>query len=346
MVELLIFYLCLALGVSFLCSLVEAAILSLTRAQVAALEKKGRPSGRILRSMKENVDRPLAAILTLNTVAHTFGAAGIGAESLALFGHEWVAVVSIILTVAILVVSEIIPKTLGAAHAGSLAPFTAYCVKGMILFTYPLVVVFQALSRVLSGKSGPSVLTREDLALLAELGQQEGALDEKEYRVLRNLLRLNKIRVSEVMTPRNVALMLPKEMTVADAVEKHGPLRFSRTPIYDGGPDHPVGIALRPRIYEALREGGGGRTLGEIAQPIHAVPEVATVGDVLNEFVKRREQLFLVVDEYGGTAGLVTLEDAIETLLGEEIVDETDFVVDMRQLGAKLLHTRLRGRKP
>ncbi|UCD28949.1 MAG: DUF21 domain-containing protein, partial [Planctomycetota bacterium] len=184
---LLIFYLLLALGVSFLCSLTEAVILSIPRSHVALLAKENRTSGRMLESMKKKIDRPLAAILTLNTIAHTVGAAGVGAQALALFGSEWVAVTSAILTILILVFSEIIPKTLGAVYCTKLAGLTAYIIIVMIILTYPLVVVFQGFSRILASRVKKSRLTREEVALIAELGQAEGALQEKEYHVIHNL---------------------------------------------------------------------------------------------------------------------------------------------------------------
>ncbi len=341
---LLVFYLLLALGVSFLCSLTESGLLSLSRSRVATLVKEGRPTGRILNRMKENIERPLAAILTLNTVAHTIGAAGVGAQAYVVFGSEWIAVTSGVLTVLILVFSEIIPKTLGVVYAGRLAPFTAYTITGMIYLSYPLVIVFQALSRR-PGRGDEQKLTREDFAVIAELGQTEGALHEREYRVIRNLLRLRKVPVGDVMTPRTVVFMLQKEMTVQQALDEHGPLRFARIPVFGDGPDDVDGIVLRHTLSETLREGHGDWAVERIATPIHAVPEKAPLDQVLDEFIRRKSQLFLAVDEHGGTAGIVTLEDAIETLLGTEIMDETDQVADMRKLAGRLFQDKLRGRR-
>jgi len=341
---LLILYLLLALGVSFLCSLTESGLLSLSRARVAAMARAGRPSGRILERMKDNVERPLAAILTLNTVAHTIGAAGVGAQAYVVFGSAWVAATSIVLTILILVFSEIIPKTLGVVYAGRLAPFTAYTITGMIYLSYPLVIVFQNLSRLL-GRRHEQKLTREEFAVIAELGQTEGALLEKEHRVIHNLLRLRKIRVQDVMTPRTVVFMLQKDLTVGQALDQYAPLRFARIPIYGDDSDDVVGVVLRHDLDATLREGRDQCALEEIARPIHAVPEHAPLDGVLDEFVRRRSQLFLAVDEHGGTAGIITLEDAIETLLGAEIVDETDQVTDMRELAGRLFQSKLRGRR-
>jgi CBS domain containing-hemolysin-like protein len=341
---LLAFYLLLALGVSFLCSLTESGLLSLSRSRIAALVKDGRPSGPMLERMKDNIERPLAAILTLNTVAHTIGAAGVGAEAYVIFGSGWVAVTSAILTVLILVFSEIIPKTLGVVYAGRLASFTAYTIRGMIYLTYPLVVVFQALSGLL-GRGHEQKLTREEFAVIAELGQTEGALREKEYRVIRNVLRLRRVRVREVMTPRTVVFMLHRDLTVQEAIDQHGPLRFARMPVYGDGPDDVVGVVFRHALNTAMQEGHGEFPLHEVAGPIHAVPQDAALDQVLDQFIHRKEQFFLAVDEYGGTAGIITLEDTIETLLGAEIVDETDQVEDMRALAGRLFQNKLRGRR-
>jgi CBS domain containing-hemolysin-like protein len=341
---LLVFYLLLALGVSFLCSLTESGLLSLSRSRIAALVKERRPSGPMLERMKDNIERPLAAILTLNTIAHTIGAAGVGAEAYVIFGSGWVAVTSAVLTILILVFSEIIPKTLGVVYAGRLASFTAYTITGMIYLTYPLVVAFQALSGLI-GKRHEQKLTREEFAVIAELGQTEGALREDEYRVIHNVLRLRRVRVRDVMTPRTVVFMLHKDLTVQQALDEHGSLQFARIPVYGEGPDDVVGVVLRHALHTALQEGRGARTLRELATPIHAVPQDAALDRVLDEFIERKEHLFLAVDEYGGTAGVITLEDAIETLLGTEIVDETDQAVDMRAVAGRLFQSKLRGRR-
>jgi CBS domain containing-hemolysin-like protein len=309
---------------------------------VALLAKKGRASGRLLGEMKKNINRPLAAILTLNTIAHTVGAAGVGAQAFALWDQKWVAVTSAVLTILILVFSEIIPKTLGAAYASRLAGFTAYTVQGMIFLTYPLVIVFQALSRFLSRGKTQDRLTREEIDLIVEIGRTEGALQEKETRVIRNLLRLNTITVDEVMTPRTVVFMLQKDLTVKQVVEQFVPLRFARIPIYTSNADDVGGIVHRHQIHQLLSDDQGDAKLTDISKPIRNVPETASIRQVLDDFVRMREHIFQVVDEYGGMAGIITLEDAIETLLDVEIVDETDPVEDMRELGSRILERKLR----
>ena len=331
----LVLYLTLALAISFLCSLLEAVILSVSPAYIATLEKAHPKAGDLLKHLKERIDRPLSAILTLNTTAHTVGAAGVGSEVLELWGHKSVAVASAVLTLLILVVSEIIPKTLGAVHWRRLAPATAYIVRALIIGLYPLVVSLEALSRLLSAKGKRMKFSREEMMSAAQIGHSEGTLQAQENRIIQNILRLQNIRAQDILTPRSVLLAFKRENTVGEVVETHQPIRFSRIPACDTDLDDVTGFVHRYKILQAFSEGQGDLTLEELSQPIHAVPETKDVAGILNEFVQRREHIFLVVDEYGGTAGIITLEDAIETLLGVEIVDEFDTVDDMREFARR-----------
>ena len=341
----LVLYLSLALGISFMCSLLEATILSVSHGHIRALCHKGRKSGRLLQDLKDRIDRPLAAILTLNTVANTMGAAGVGAQVLKLYtncypgeGHagEVVAVASAVLTFLILVFSEIIPKTLGAVYWKQLAPTAGYIIKGLIITIYPLVLLFEALSKLISGKRYRHKVSREEMAAVAEIGKAEGTLQIQETRVIHNLLRLNKVLAKDVLTPRSVLLAFQKDMTVREAVDKHSPIRFSRIPLYSKDLDDISGIVHRYQLLRAYAEERVQMALARLSVPIHAVPETTSVASILDEFLRRQEQVFLVVDEYGGTAGIITLEDAIETLLGAEIVDEFDTVEDMRKLATQI----------
>ncbi len=336
---LLFLYLSLAIGVSFLCSLVEAGILSVRKPQVMVLVNEGKRSGRMLEVMQDNIERPLAAILTLNTFAHTFGAAGVGAESLKIFGDNWVALISVVVTLAILVCSEIIPKTLGAVYANPLAGFTAYTVQGMIWLAWPLVIVLEAMSRRLRG-THEATMTREEIEVVADLGQETGALHARESGVIRNLLQLNRIRVEDVMTPRPVVFQLSKDMTIGEFVDEHESVPFSRILIRGESIDEVIGVVLQRDLHKAGREGRPTARVERFAKPIHAVPMTATVAQAMDQFITRQEHIFLAVDEYGGTAGIITLEDVIETLLGVEIVDETDSVEDMRKLARELAERR------
>jgi len=350
---ILLFYLSLALGVSFICSLLEAVILSVTHGYIRSLVQKGRRSGKLLQDLKDRIDRPLAAILTLNTVAHTVGAAGVGAQVLTMYtnrygeGHtgEVVAVASAVLTFLILVFSEIIPKTLGAVYWKSMAPVAGYGVKGLIVAIYPLVVTFEMLSKLISGKRYQPKISRDEMAAAAEIGKAEGTLQLQETRVIQNLLRLNKIRAKDVLTPRSVLLAYQKEKTVQETVDKHSPIRFSRIPVYGKDLDDITGFVNRYKVLRAYAEGERQAKLKKLSVPIHVVPETKSLASILDEFIRRREQSFLVVDEYGGTSGIITLEDVIETLLGVEIVDEFDTVEDMRKLATQIGERRKESRE-
>ncbi|TWU55339.1 CNNM domain-containing protein [Rubripirellula reticaptiva] len=336
---MLAFYLSLAVGVSFLCSLLEAGILSLPASQIEVLAQSGKKSGLKLRAMKNNIDRPLSAILTLNTIAHTIGAAGTGAQILKIGGSEWVALGSVIITVLILVLSEIIPKSLGAAYAKRLAPFTAWAIQVMIWITLPVIIPLQWISRALGGGHG-AVMTRAEFAVTAELGGTAGVLNPAENLVIRNLLTLGQVTVHDVMTPRPVMFTLSRELTVNQALAQYPEIRFSRIPLHQGNSDHLVGHVTRHAILKASHHEQGERTLGDLMKPLGEVQENESVAAILERMTAQREHIVAVKDEFGGTSGLVTLEDCIETLLGVEIVDETDSVEDMREAARALMARR------
>ncbi len=337
---LLLTYLALALGVSFLCSMLEATLLSVPRSYVAVLVEQGQAAGRKLERMKRDIDRPLAAILTLNTIAHTVGAAGVGAQSAAVFGDPWVGAASAVLTLLILVFSEIIPKRLGTVYAKGLAGFTAWTTGVLITVLMPIVVALEWVNRLVGGRREQTRLSRAELHSIAELGRAEGAVTAGESHVIRNVLALREVEVRSIMTPRKVVFALAEDQPVAQAVDADNPIRFARIPIHSGDLDHITGLVARYAIYEAYSAGQRQRPLKDLARPIHPIPEHASVAHALDQFLQQDTQLFQVVDEYGGTAGIVTLEDAMETLLGEEIVDETDAVVDMQALARQMLQRR------
>ncbi len=325
-------YLLLALGVSFLCSVLEAVLLSVPRAHVAIMVRQGIRAGPWLEQMKHNIDRPLAAILTLNTVAHTVGAAGVGAQAQRVFGEAWVTGISAVLTLLILVLSEIIPKTLGAVYCKPLAAPATTVIQVLVVVGYPFVKLSEAISRIIASRTGPESVSRDEVASMAEIGVVEGTLLDRESRIIRNLLHMENVRISEIMTPRSVTFMMSAHTTIREAIDPLRPLHFARVPLYDSSPDEITGMVHRHNILEAVRRGQTDKTLQELAASLQAVPEQATVANCLDQFLQRQEQLFLVVDEYGGTAGVVALEDVLETLLGVEIVDETDTIPDMREL--------------
>ena len=337
---LLVFYLALALGVSFLCSALEATILTVTPAYIEVMAKEGRRCSTLLRKLKSRIDRPMIAILTLNTVANTAGAAGVGAQVHALWGNQWVALGSGLLTFSILVFSEVIPKTLGATYWKALAPVASYIIVVMIVVLKPLVVMLEIISRLISHQQHSRTVTREEMIAQAEIGRDAGVLRHRESRVIKNLLRMREIRVNDIMTPRKVVQAYPRGLTVREVLQQPSPLPFSRLPIFGKDFDDVVGIVFRHKVLEASARGQGNLTLDQLKAPIQAVPETATVASALEQFIRRQEHMMLVVDEYGGTEGIITLEDAIETLLGVEIVDEFDSVEDMRKLALDLWEKR------
>lgn len=312
--------------------MLEAVLLSLTHSHVGILKKQGHRVGEILDGYKHEVDRPLAAILTLNTAANTLGAAGIGAEVHDIYGDEYVALGSIILTFAILVFSEIIPKTIGAVYWKQLAPFAAHAIGVMIWITYPFVRISEVFADWLSPGAGRAKkITREEMIMSAEIGESEGTLKKKETLIIKNLLRLDKIFVRDILTPRSVLVALPRHLQVKEVIEKFSPIPFSRIPVFETNLDSITGVVLRYKVLEASAHDEDSSKLEDLAQPVHTTLESETVAHTLDEFIKRREHLFIVTDAYGTTVGLVTLEDCIETLLGVEIVDEFDSIEDMRQ---------------
>ncbi|MBN2210877.1 MAG: DUF21 domain-containing protein [Sedimentisphaerales bacterium] len=336
----LIFCFLCAVAVSFLCSLLEAVLLTVSQAYIESLIQTKHKSGQLLALLKHQINRPLAAILTLNTIANTVGAAGVGALAAVVFGSRWVAAASAILTLTILIFSEIIPKTLGAVHARKLAPMSAYVISFLMKLLLPLVWLLETLSRWLTPKGRQVRFSRDEMFAAAQLGLDEGTLLTRETQIIHNLLGLHKLRVKDILTPRSVVIAWQKDLTVGDAVRRHSPIRFSRIPIYGKDLDDITGAVLRFRVLEAFSQGRKTIRLHRLAQPLHLVPDTKTIADVLDEFIKRREHLFVVVDEYGGTAGIVTLEDAVESLLGVEIVDEVDAVEDMRELARRLSRRR------
>lgn len=328
---LLILFFVVVLSVSFLCSILEAVFLSLTHSHVVLMGKQGKRSGRMLVQFKERVDRPLAAILTLNTVANTLGSAGVGAQTLHLYGSKWVALASAVLTFSILIFSEIVPKTLGAVYWKQLAPVAAYLIQGLIIMTYPFVVVIEVISKKLSANRVTTRITRDEVIVAAEIGEDEGELHWREETIIKNLLRLDTMHVKDILTPRSVTFALPVSMTAAQVVQSGEPLIFSRIPVYGENMDDILGMVYRLELYQTFSYGDPDTTLENLLHPIQVTPVTKTVAGVLEEFINQREHMFLVVDEYGGTAGLITLEDTIETLLGVEIVDESDSVEDLQE---------------
>lgn len=321
----------LTIGVSFLCSMLEAVLLSSTSAYLAVLAGKGQKSAELLEHLKENIDRPISAILTLNTISHTLGSAAIAYKMQGLYGEEIVTIASFVLTFAILVFSEILPKSVGNAHWRSLVPFAAYAIQALIILLYPFVLMSEKLSRIISRGSEDPEVTREEIVATAELGVEEGTLKGKESTIIKNLMMLDRIFVSDIMTPRSVMFALEDEVTVGEVFQKYQPLRYSRIPVYHDSIDNIIGMCYRYKILESVSNDQHNEKIANIVSPISSIPERMTVSQVLDFFIKDKEHIALAVDEYGIITGLVSLEDAVETLLGVEIVDELDSVEDLRK---------------
>jgi CBS domain containing-hemolysin-like protein len=332
----------LALGVSFLCSIMEAVLLSVSPSFVARQEQEGHPIGGRLRQLKDNVDKPLAAILSLNTIAHTVGAAGAGAQAAAVFGDAYIGVISAILTFLILVVSEIIPKTLGAAYWRQLTPWVVRALRVTIWSMYPLVKLAEALTRWLTKGREKTKVHREEFIALAELGTKEGVFHKYESRILNNLFCFRDVRTRDIMTPRTVLFALKENLTVEQTLSLHAQLPFSRIPIYGDNLDQMTGFILKSEILRAGRQNGA-ILLAEMRRPLMVVHDTLDLHQLFKRFMDEKTHIALSVDEYGGTQGVVTMEDFIETLLGLEIVDEIDTVEDMQAMAREQWRNRALG---
>jgi CBS domain containing-hemolysin-like protein len=339
---LMVLYAGLALVFSFLCSVAEAVLLSVSPSFIAHLKKQGNPDADRLRQLKSSVDRSLAAILTLNTIAHTVGAGGAGAEAAAYFGERWVGLSMAVLTLLILFLSEIVPKTLGAVHWRRLAGLTAVFVRGLIVTLYPLIWLSEQLTRLITGGKPTHKFSREEFTALADVGVEGGHIEIEESRIVKNVLALRDQQVAAIMTPRTVVFSLRQEMTVDEALARHPSPPFSRIPIYEDSQDDMQAFVLRTELLSEKLADRGTSKLRDIGRRIEAVSEKTTLEVVLERLLDTRLHMLLVLDEFGGLAGIVTLEDVVETLLGLEIVDEDDEAVDLRKLARQRWEERRR----
>ncbi len=328
---LLIIYFTLAVGVSFLCSMLESILLSLNLSHINVVKKSNPNVGISLEKLKKELNISLASILILNTIANTLGAAGVGAQASKLFGNEYMFYVSAILTLVILFVSEIIPKTIGAMYYKELAPIASYVINFFIFITYPLIVVSLFITKKIAKDENANIITREELLESTLISENEGVIDEKESDYIENILSLNKSKVYEILTPRSVIFALEKETQIKDIIDRPGIRKFSRVPLFDGTIDNIIGVVLSKQIFEKAIESQDEK-LESLMQPIFSINENIPVSYTLDLFIKRKEHIFLVTDSYGQTEGIVTLEDCIETLLGVEIMDELDTTEDMQKL--------------
>jgi len=334
---LLIVYFCLAIGVSFFCSVWEAVLLSVTTPYIANIKTKRPQLGATLEDLKTRINRPLTSILTLNTISHTVGAMGVASQVTALGGGAWDALAGALMTLAILIASEIIPKNLGARHWRAWAPWVAVSLKFLSKFMTPIVWFIELFSK---GHHGEASFSRDELKVMADMGLRQGKLDEEESRILVNLLKLGEIYVREVMTPRTVVFALEQESTVKEYLDQHEDSPFSRIPVFGENRDDIRGFVLSHDILLAAARDKFDMTLEELRRDIPAIPQINKLTDAFQNLVANRHHIAIVLDEYGGLAGLVTMEDVVETLLGLEIVDEADTREDMQEFARNLWKKR------
>jgi CBS domain containing-hemolysin-like protein len=347
--SLLIFYAVISIFFSFLCSILEAVLLSITPTFIKIKKQERRLYATILENLKKDVDKPLIAILTINTIAHTVGAilVGVQAENLDIevnvLGINIVGIVSAIMTFLILVVSEIIPKTIGATYWKQLANFTA---KTLTVLIFPLkwsgiLWLLQLTTKLIGGKSAHgSILSREDFHAMTDIAHEEGVFEESESAIIKNLLSFKEVEAKDIMTPRTVMMVASEEMTIQSFYDEHPKLRFSRIPIFKNDSDTITGMILKDEVMEEIIKGYGNKPLSTIKREISITNRNVPIPDLFEIFISKRVHIALVTDEYGTTSGLVTMEDVIETLLGLEIMDESDNVADLQQLARNSWETR------
>lgn len=328
---LLLVYLFIALFTSFICSVMEAVLLSSPVSYLRARSGTGDSGAETMLRLKNDIDKPLSAILSLNTIAHTVGAAGVGAQAALVFGEASFGVVSAVLTILILVLTEIIPKTLGANYSRELVGISARVIKGMVFLTYPIVALSAILTKALSRDKEELTTSREEISVLASIGTQEGIFIEQENKIIQNLIKLKKIRIYEIMTPRTVVVEANEEMTLQEFLENKEFLHFSRIPVYEGNRDNITGYVFREVVFEKLAEDEFDLKLKDLKRNILHFPNSTTLFHAWDSMLSNKQHISLVTDEYGGMDGIATLEDIIESLLGFEIVDEKDKVENMQQ---------------
>ena len=358
---LLILYATISIFFSFLCSILEAVLLSITPTFINIKKSEGHEYATTLEILKKDVDKPLIAILTINTIAHTVGAILVGVQAKVaytemygsttstFFGVEFtdeimVGIVSTIMTILILVASEIIPKTIGATYWRGLASFTATALNIMI---FPLkytgiLWILQLTTKLIGGKGHGSILSRESFLVMADMAEKEGVFQKNESKVIRNLLGFKEIKVNDVMTPRSVLETADENQTIQSFYEEHKDLRFSRIPIFAENPDEITGYFLKDNLLEAIINGKGNEPLSTIKRDILITDRELSIPDLFDKLIKEKEHIALVVDEYGSVSGIVSQEDVIETLLGLEIMDETDNVADLQDLARKSWKNRVK----
>ncbi|WP_107038709.1 CNNM domain-containing protein [Brumimicrobium mesophilum] len=324
-------YLFIALFISFLCSIMESVLLSTPQSFLIVKQNEGKVWAKSFIDLKMNIDKPLSAILTLNTVAHTVGAAGVGAEAGKVFGEAAFGVISAVLTLLILFLTEIIPKTVGAQYWNKLTKPVYKVIKVTIFITYPFVIISALITKLFSKKEIEGTTSRAEIAALASIGTEEGLFSKKENKIIQNILRLKNIKVKEIMTPRVVVAFADEKMNLKEFLKDKEYLKFSRIPVYSENTEDITGYVMRQEVFEHLAEGKQNLRLKELKHPILQVPNSTVLFSLWESLLEKKDHIALIVDDYGGVDGIVSMEDIIETLLGLEIMDEKDTVPDMQK---------------
>lgn len=308
----------------------ESVLLSTPISFLNVKKESGHKSATIFIKFKNNIEKPLAAILSLNTISHTIGAAGVGAQATKLFGELYFGVISGILTILILIFSEIIPKTIGARYWRGLALVSGVIINAMVIITFPLVIMSGYITRLFSRRSTEMSISRKEMSAIANIGTKEGVFEEKENKIIQNLIRLRTVKVSEIMTPRVVVTVADENMPLEEFLRNKEFLHYSRIPVYSENNENITGYVLRQTVFEKLAEKETKLKLRDIRRIIVITHEFQTLLNLWDVLLENKEHIALIVDEYGGMSGIVTMEDIIETLLGLEIVDEKDRIMDMQ----------------
>lgn len=341
---LILLYFLGALSLSFLCSVLEAVLLSTPMSYISMRENQGSKTATLMKQYKNNVDRPVGAILSLNTIAHTIGSAGVGAESIKIFGEQYFGLISAILTLLILVLSEIIPKTIGATYWRSLALPSTRIIRVLILITYPLVLLSELITKVFTPRGNQASMSREEVSAMVDVGTTEGIFRESESKLIKSCIALSGVKARQIMTPSIVVESACQDLTVKDFQAKQS-WSFSRIPVYAGDKDYITGYVLKDAVLKLLSEDQFHVKLSDLKRPILTFREEESVFQIWEKMLEKREHISVIIDEYGGLRGLVTMEDIIETMTGVEIVDEDDVAVDMQALAKEKSRLMMRGGK-
>lgn len=341
---LILLYFLGALSLSFLCSVLEAVLLSTPMSYISMRENQGSKTATLMKQYKNNVDRPVGAILSLNTIAHTIGSAGVGAESIKIFGEQYFGLISAILTLLILVLSEIIPKTIGASYWRSLAMPSTRIIRVLILITYPLVLLSELITKVFTPRGNQASMSREEVSAMVDVGTTEGIFRESESKLIKSCIALSGVKARQIMTPSIVVESACQDLTVKDFQAKQS-WSFSRIPVYAGDKDYITGYVLKDAVLKLLSEDQFHVKLSDLKRPILTFREEESVFQIWEKMLEKREHISVINDEYGGLRGLVTMEDIIETMTGVEIVDEDDVAVDMQALTKEKSRLMMRGGK-